>query len=219
MRGEILQYDNGTGEGLISGDDGQRYSFTLRQLLRPATLHAGLGVDFVPAEGLATEIVVLERAIPPRVQRVRQGSAEHGPWGYFMKCLSLYADGHGRARRSEYWWFTLFQILLIYAPILFGLVFIGAGQEAYSDALIVFGFLLVIAGSVIALGVILPSVCVLIRRLHDVGLSGWLILLGLVPYLGGLVLFVITLLPSQGHKNEHGPVPGATVQDTANLFS
>lgn len=219
MRGEILQFDSGAGDGLISGDDGQRYAFTHRQLLRPATLHPGLGVDFVPADGLATEIVVLERAIPSRVHPVRQGSAELSPWGYFMKCMRLYVDGHGRARRSEYWWFVFFQLLIIAGPIMAGSL-IAAADPSYDGgpASLVGGSIIFLA-VIVYLGMILPGVCVLIRRLHDVGLSGWLVLINAVPYIGGLVLFVITLLPSQKHKNEHGPVPGATAHDTANLFS
>lgn len=219
MRGEILQYDNGTGEGLISGDDGQRYSFTLRQLLRPATLHAGLGVDFVPADGLATEIVVLERAIPSHVSPVRQGPAELSPWGYFMKSLRLYVDGNGRARRSEYWWFIFFETLIVAAPIIVGALIAATEPSGVEGPATMIGGLIIMLAGLIYLGFILPGLCVLIRRLHDVGLSGWLVLLGLIPYLGGLVLFVITLLPSQKQKNEHGPVPGATAQDTANLFS
>jgi len=219
VRGEILQFDSGAGDGLISGDDGQRYAFTHRQLLRPATLHAGLGVDFVPADGLATEIVVLERAIPSRVHPVRQGSAELSPWGYFMKCLSLYADGYGRARRSEYWWFIFFKWLIVSAPIVIGMIIIALGSSYDGDPAEVAGGLFGILTGLIYIGFILPSICVLIRRLHDVGLSGWLILLNLIPYLGLLVLFIITLLPSQKQKNEHGRVPGASAHDTANLFS
>lgn len=219
MRGEILQFDSAAGDGLISGEDGQRYAFTHRQLLRPATLHVGIGVDFVPADGLATEIVVLERALPARVQPVRQGSAELSPWGYFMKCMRLYVDGNGRARRSEYWWFVFFQILFLLAPMFIG-AFIAGWTSSYDDDVgSIIGGLFVILAAFIYLATILPGLCVLIRRLHDVGLSGWLVLINLVPYLGGLVLFVITLLPSQKQKNVHGPVPGATAQDTANLFS
>lgn len=219
MRGEILQFDSGAGDGLISGDDGQRYAFTHRQLLRPSTLHAGLGVDFLPQDGLATEIVVLERPTPARITPVRQGSAELSPWGYFMKCLRLYVDGNGRARRSEYWWFIFFQALIIAAPIFVGAIIAATEPTGVEGPATTIGGLIILLAGVIYLGFILPGLCVLIRRLHDVGLSGWLVLLGLIPYLGGLVLFILTLLPSQKHRNEHGPVPGAAAHDTANLFS
>lgn len=56
-------------------------------------------------------------------------------------------------------------------------------------------------------GLLIPGVSVTIRRFHDVGLSGWLILIGLIPYVGGLFLFVVSLLPSQPCVNVHGAPP------------
>jgi uncharacterized membrane protein YhaH (DUF805 family) len=61
---------------------------------------------------------------------------------------------------------------------------------------------------VVVLLIFLPaSITVMIRRLHDIGLSGWLILLWLIPYLGALFLFVCALIPSQAQVNKHGPIP------------
>jgi uncharacterized membrane protein YhaH (DUF805 family) len=75
------------------------------------------------------------------------------------------------------------------------------------------------SGLVVALGawvsvlvvislIFLPAaITVMIRRLHDIGLSGWLYLLTFVPYLGAIFLFVCALIPSQAQVNKHGPIP------------
>ena len=221
VRGEILQFDEASGEGLISGDDGQRYRLSFRDLIRPARLFAGQSVDFLPRDGIATDVVVLQAAptsaaFAPRIER--QGPAELSPWGYFMKSMRMYADGNGRARRSEYWWFVLFHVLIILAPFIVGIGFVAVGEETYTDGLSLVGGLFFILAGLVWLGFILPGICVTIRRFHDVGLTGWLILLGLIPYIGGLITFVITLLPSQAYRNVHGPVPGGSSRETAEVF-
>lgn len=81
-------------------------------------------------------------------------------------CFSKYADFTGRASRSEYWWWTLFVIL-----VCFGAAIIS--QILYA---------------LIALGVLLPSIAVGVRRLHDIDKSGWFILVGFIPLIGGLIL-------------------------------
>lgn len=141
------------------------------------------------------------------------------PWRYFTRCLSKYADAHGRARRKEYWYFVLFQVLILLVPIGLSVILTIAGGEDLSDGgALAIGILVMIAG-VIYLALLLPGICVSIRRFHDVGLSGWLILLGVIPYVGGLVTFIITLLPSQAHPNKHGPVPAWSKRDTAEVFN
>jgi uncharacterized membrane protein YhaH (DUF805 family) len=107
------------------------------------------------------------------------------------QCLQKYADFNGRATRSEYWWFYLF-ILLAY---------IGLGiLSAYlSDAFtILFGVFL--------LGMILPSLSVSVRRLHDTNKSGWMMLLSLIPIVN-LVLLYFVVLPSDAQANQYGETP------------
>ena len=222
VRGEILQFDEASGEGLISGDDGQRYRLSFRDLIRPARLFAGQSVDFLPRDGFATDVVVLQAApassayASPRTER--QGKPELGPWGYFMKSMRLYVDGNGRARRSEYWWFTLFYWVFLLIPLVPAAVLVGMGENAYDDNLIAFGGVFFIVAGIVWLALFLPNVCVMIRRFHDVGLTGWLVLLGVIPYIGGLITFIITLLPSQNYRNVHGPVPGGHSRETAEVF-
>lgn len=222
MRGEILQFDEASGEGLISGEDGQRYRLSFRDLLRPTPLFAGQSVDFLPRDGIATDVVVLQLTPSSSAyassRADRQGRADLSPWGYFTKCLRLYVDGNGRARRSEYWWFTLFYWVFLLIPLVPGMIFIGVGEDTYNDGITAVGGLFFIVAGIVWLGLFLPNVCVMIRRFHDVGLTGWLVLLGVIPYLGGLITFIITLLPSQNYRNVHGPVPGGHSRETAEIF-
>ena len=62
-------------------------------------------------------------------------------------------------------------------------------------------------GCLFLLATFLPGLALVVRRQHDIGLSGWFYLLVLIPYVGGLIVFVFTLIPSQKHDNKWGPVP------------
>lgn len=92
-----------------------------------------------------------------------------------------FANFQGRARRSEYWWFVL-------ATLIFNVisqVLMGAVAATGSGVLML---LVAIPLLIIALGLIIPSIAVAIRRMHDVGRSGWWLLIGFVPVLGFLVI-------------------------------
>jgi uncharacterized membrane protein YhaH (DUF805 family) len=102
-----------------------------------------------------------------------------------------YAAFSGRARRTEYWMFVLFFILIA----------IGLGIV---DALIGTGGILY---GIFALGLLVPSIAVCIRRLHDTGRSGWWILISFVPLVGGIVLLVFMCMDSTPGANEYGPNP------------
>ena len=104
--------------------------------------------------------------------------------------LGQYAGFRGRARRSEYWWFVLF----------FVLVYLGA---ALIDG-ILFGFPLLVVG--VLLGLFVPNLAVSVRRLHDTNRSGWWLLLNLVPF-GGIVVLVFQCLDSDMGPNQYGPSP------------
>lgn len=117
-------------------------------------------------------------------------------------CLTeKYFKISGRATRSEYWWFQLFYLLLsIGVGVVIGVVEVTAQQD----------FSIILIGLLVLL-MICPLFCVQIRRLHDAGFSGWFVLLSLVPYLGGIALFVMTLLKSDG-DNKWGPNPQFTIE-------
>lgn len=205
MRGEILDI-SGDGTGLVSGDDGQRYGFAARDVAGFVP-YRGDRIDFVPAEGMATDIVLLSSGPTPtsKTFRTNADDGQSTPWGYFMRCMRKYIDGHGRARRSEYWWFMLFRAALVGAAVIVGalLTALGGGE----GPLLLSGQLLAGLGALAFIGTIIPNFCAMIRRFHDVGLSGWLVLLNAIPYVGPLITLVITVLPTQEHPNAHGPVP------------
>lgn len=103
----------------------------------------------------------------------------------------------GRACRSEYWMFfffnTIIQIMLAYLDVAAGLADAERG-----------------AGPVLALyclAVLIPTVAVSVRRLHDTGHSGWWMLLGLIPLIGTIVLLFFMVRASQPGPNEYGPNP------------
>lgn len=98
-------------------------------------------------------------------------------------CLKKYSEFGGRAGRSEYWWFTLFCVLV---PTVIGLA---------SDT----------AGAVAFLALLLPQITASTRRLHDVDKSGWLLLVGLIPLVGQLIVLYWCVIPGTATDNEFGP--------------
>ena len=109
----------------------------------------------------------------------------------FIDCIkNKYVCFSGRARRREYWMFYLFYTIF----------YIAAGVI---DA--VLGTLVVTP--LYVLGLMLPSLGVFFRRLHDTGRSGWWWLIGLVPFVGGIILLVFMCLDSQPGENQYGPNP------------
>jgi len=116
---------------------------------------------------------------------------------WYIGVLKKYAVFSGRARRKEYWFFVLFTILI---SIVLAIIdrFTGTYSAEYGMGLL---------GGLYTLAVLLPSIGVTIRRLHDTGRSGWWILLVLIPLIGAIVLLVFMVLDSQPGTNEYGPNP------------
>ena len=120
---------------------------------------------------------------------------------YYLKVLQNYANFSGRARRSEYWYFALFNLFAIISTAildgLFGTTFdMGFGPSPYGYITILYYFFILI-----------PSFAVLVRRLHDVGKSGWFILISLIPLVGAIWLLVLVLTDSDTGDNAYGPNP------------
>jgi len=109
-------------------------------------------------------------------------------------CFKKSVVWEGRASRAEYWWFELAQLLIIVAAVII-------------DQIIGTGFIYIIA--VIAL--ILPSIAVLIRRLHDTDRSGWWYWIQLLPLIGLIVILVFVLSASDEGENKYGPNPHGSV--------
>jgi uncharacterized membrane protein YhaH (DUF805 family) len=109
----------------------------------------------------------------------------------------------GRARRKEYWGFVLFSMIT--------LMLVGGAAYAVGTAL---GsneaeepVWTTVATSLAGLALFIPSLAVTVRRQHDIGLSGWFILLWFIPWIGAMIILVFTPIPSQKHENRWGPIP------------
>jgi len=211
MRGEVLHYDDELGFGFINGTDGKRYAFERSDLRRLVPVGKGTLVEFQIDGATAREIFIIRsdtRASAPASfgRDAIVAEPEHtGLWSYFTRTLtSNYANFRGRARRKEYWGYVLFYTILLIVVAGIGLGFDSttgnlASQEIPSATMIAVGLFV--------LATFIPGLALIVRRQHDIGLSGWFYLLVLVPYLGGLIVFVFTLIPSQKHDNKWGPVP------------
>ncbi|MFO3795686.1 MAG: DUF805 domain-containing protein [Anaerolineales bacterium] len=119
---------------------------------------------------------------------------------WYIAALKKYAVFNGRARRKEYWMFVLFNIIFsIVAVVLDNLLGTASKDLGYG-----------VIYSLYSLAVLLPGLAVTVRRLHDVGKSGWWIFISLVPIIGGIWLLVLLATDSQPGENEYGPNPKET---------
>lgn len=117
---------------------------------------------------------------------------------WYLKVLKQYADFNGRARRKEYWMFALFN--MIFGGIAMGLdniLGIGFGEIG------VYGPLYILY----TLAVFIAGLAVVVRRLHDVGKSGWMMLIALIPLIGAIWLLVLMLTDGNFGENEYGVNP------------
>ena len=116
---------------------------------------------------------------------------------YYFAAFRKYAVFKGRSTRSEYWYFTLFNIL---AVGVFGLIDQLMGRFNFDVG---YGPL----SAIYTLAMILPSLGVSIRRLHDTGRSGWWFMITIIPVIGLLVFWYFALLDSDPNPNEYGESP------------
>ena len=127
-----------------------------------------------------------------------------------------YADFQGRARRSEYWLFSLFCFIVGFVIGILRLA--TGGMEALeSGRMDPMG----IVNLLFSLAILIPSLAVSFRRLHDTDRSAWWILIALIPLLGWIALIVFYLLPGTPGPNRFGPDPKSPLAsgDTAEVFS
>ena len=109
-----------------------------------------------------------------------------------------YANFNGRARRSEYWWFALANfIIAIIAMVLDNVLHINFSDEVrYGPIYVIF-----------ALATFIPGLAVAVRRLHDVGKSGWFYFIVLIPLVGAIWLLVLFFTEGERMTNQYGPDP------------
>ncbi|MBN9219939.1 MAG: DUF805 domain-containing protein [Mesorhizobium sp.] len=231
MRGEVLHYDEDQGFGFITGADGNRYTFTAETMRRQTPMPKGTVVEFQAGGGRARDVfsVGAQAAIPAvdtgpvaapaqaaviqpagasQAQRFGRSAEQAEPtdlWGYFWRGLTQnYFNFAGRARRKEYWGYCLFWVvcLLIVGGIgIFTDIELGNFDSDISAAVTVG-----LCGTFL-LATFLPGLGMTVRRLHDIGLSGWLYLVIFIPTFGSLIILVFALIPTQARENQWGPVP------------
>ena len=145
-------------------------------------------------------------AVPPPLDQPYYGI---GFVAAVKRGFKKYATFTGRASRSEYWWWFLFTFL---SYLVLGLLAFTVGTATSRDGGRTPGLLalpLIILFAVFFLGIILPTLALTVRRLHDAGYSGLFALLLLIPYVGSLIILIFALLPSSPAGAKYDPVPVA----------
>ena len=187
MRGEVLSYDDGTGAGLISGDDGARYSFTRSDLQQLAPVRAGTKVDFIAADGLATQVfIVAQSQASPAAGGYTPGVAGSGA---SLDWKTLFLDANGRIGQKDYW-------------IGFGILFAANMLLSW----------LPLIGFLISLAATYAGICLASKRLHDMGKSGWLAAIPYGVFIAAIVLSAVSFIGMMGaatYDNGMGMMAGA----------
>jgi uncharacterized membrane protein YhaH (DUF805 family) len=127
--------------------------------------------------------------------------------GAIARGFKKYATFTGRASRSEFWWFGLFtNLVAIASPSPSPSPLSSRVGETKVKTPGLLALLLIILYAIFALGIIVPALALTVRRLHDAGYSGLLVLLGLIPYLGSLIMLIFVLLPSSPAGVKYDPI-------------
>jgi len=221
MKGKILDFSIQTNTGIISAEDGKRYNFVGTEWKEQAVPVRGNSVDFeLNEQGQATGVYLEMAAVPVKASVSAQGNTlnlspaaqenlnkakeafskwEQGEDNYrqaIVTCFKKYIVFSGRARRSEFWYFQLFCFI---AMLVF--TYWGTKSELMDTIGIIFFF-----------ATLLPILAVTVRRLHDLGRSGWLILVALIPFIGVFVVLFWATQEGNPDHNQYGPSPKANVE-------
>ncbi len=131
---------------------------------------------------------------------------DNGIIEWYLDVFRKYAVFSGRSRRKEYWSFSLINslIVLVYIGMLFFGVYISSGDESVFNSVQMIANVLYYGYAIASL---VPGLAVLIRRLHDIGKSGWWYFIGLIPVIGTIVLIVFLCKDSDPGLNEYGQNP------------
>jgi uncharacterized membrane protein YhaH (DUF805 family) len=135
---------------------------------------------------------------------------------WYVKVLKQYVDFSGRARRREYWMFVLINVvILIVLSLIDTLLGTGGFRATSGGGSFYAANSLGLLSGLYTLAVLLPSIAVTVRRLHDTDRTGWWILLGFIPIIGGIVLLVFYVLEGTRGPNRYGPDPKAVAPTPA----
>ena len=115
---------------------------------------------------------------------------------WYIAVLKKYAVFGGRARRKEYWMFVLFNLIFAIVASALDTVILGVAFDGFGPLYVVY-----------TLAVLVPGLAVSVRRLHDVGKSGWYLLVNLIPIAGPIWYLVLVCTDSQPGDNQYGSNP------------
>lgn len=119
---------------------------------------------------------------------------------WYLKVLKQYADFNGRARRKEFWMFGLMSFLIVLAAY----ILIGISIVAEAPVLAVVCYVLI---AIYSLAILIPTLAVSVRRLHDIGKSGVWYLINFVPVIGSIWFLILMITDSQPGANQYGANP------------
>ncbi len=111
---------------------------------------------------------------------------------WYLKVMREYFNVTGRARRTEYWMYFLVYI---------GIIIVASVLDAILNSQLI--------GALVALAHLIPSITVGVRRLHDIGRSGWWLLIALIPLIGWIIALYWAVKEGDAHDNAYGPNPKA----------
>ena len=199
MKGQVLDFSIQTNSGIISGEDQNRYQFSGTEWRDQRPPARGDSVDF--SHDSAGNALQIYRALQPsnsfsglnnqldKISNLNQSEENYNIVDWTVKVLKNYVNFEGRARRKEYWFYTLAVFIAIIAAMIVDKV-LGTGFLFYA---------------IVALGTFLPSLAVGIRRLHDTNRSGWWYLIALVPLIGPILLIIWLATETIREPNQWGP--------------
>ncbi len=131
-------------------------------------------------------MTMIDRSADPAL-----GGTELGFGGAIATCFRKYVVFAGRARRPEYWYWVLFQVLVGIAGTILDLSLFQTAEGLFN--------------ALTSLALFLPGLAVTVRRLHDIDRPGWWILISIVPLVGAIVLLIMTCTRGTAGPNRFGP--------------
>lgn len=197
MKGQILDFSIQNGGGLISGEDGKRYPFKSEEWKEQGIPTRGMKVDFdVDETGQAVAVYKALGASSTGNENVQLSL-----FALFLEALTKrYAQFSGRASRREFWGFTLFATGAVVA-----ILFVAWIMFEINEGLV--GIVLFYLDWIFAIALVIPHLSVGVRRLHDIGKSGWLYLISVIPLIGPIWLIVLCCQASVNEDNQWGGLP------------
>jgi len=126
---------------------------------------------------------------------------------YKIAMFQNYSNFSGRARRSEYWYFRLATAVIFFVMIAFAVLLsvVTGGDLAFQIAIVLF--------IIYALLTVIPSLAVTVRRMHDLGKSGWNILISCIPLVGPIWFLILLATEGEQGENYYGPDPKSTIEE------